>query len=541
MNFKKTVIMKRAIKLEMFAMLIISASMLVSCKDKDAPDDNPVQIDMQNLTLTGTVCDTDGNPLGGALVSTGALNATTGADGKFVFEQAATVNHRVVVRFEKSGYFALTRSGVKADEMTLDAVMRHKGNDGTSSQVSFGAGEGKTLTAGGMKAVIPALALVRADGSAYTGTVKADMLYLDQNDDDFAEAMPGGDLAAIRSDNGEVQLLSYGMTEISLTDNAGNPLQLKDGVRSELTFPIPAGMENSPPATIPLWYFDDERGIWVEEGVATLQGNEYVGSVTHFSWHNLDIPAERVTIRGTVTDCANKPVSYVKVSVEQTASLTNSKGEYSVFVPANTPVTVTVKSRDYSHYTPEASYSVPGKAGCSVVTQNIQLPCRTQYPDDGSVFDSDQAKVTYLRSGADHIITFDNKGKRIRWDTDYGTSNHGVIINDQLAKIYTVCMYGTWTDLPYQEGDEFVWFVFQGFIYDEAIYSQINLTPLPDETIAGMLCRVFSYGTADCPDKIATWSGLIMLHEDCNGVGTLATDVSLNIPPNAFTKTMDIY
>ena len=293
MDFKKIEKMKKVIRLQLFPMLIISAIMFASCKKDDgAPDNNPAKVNMQNLALSGTVRDAAGNPLGGVLVSTGSLSATTGANGTFAFEQAATLNNRALVRFEKSGYFALTRSGVKADEITLDVVMRRKGNSGASSQTSFNANEDRTLMAGEMKVAVPASALVRADGSAYTGTVNADMLYLDPNADDFAATMPGGDLVAIRSDNREVQLVSYGMTEISLTDNAGKPLQLKSGAQSELTFPIPAGMENNPPATIPLWYFDEERGVWVEEGTATLQGNVYVGSVEHFSWYkNIAISA----------------------------------------------------------------------------------------------------------------------------------------------------------------------------------------------------------------------------------------------------------
>lgn len=69
-----------------------------------------------------------------------------------------------------------------------------------------------------------------------------------------------------------------------------------------MTFPIPETMRDNPPPTIPLWYFDDESGLWVEEGIATLQGDVYVGEVGHFSWHNLDVPAERVSISGKVTD-----------------------------------------------------------------------------------------------------------------------------------------------------------------------------------------------------------------------------------------------
>jgi hypothetical protein len=39
----------------------------------------------------------------------------------------------------------------------------------------------------------------------------------------------------------------------------------------------------------------------------------------------------------------------------------------------------------------------------------------------------------------------------------------------------------------------------------------------------------------------AGWNGLIMLMEDCEGVSLAATNVSLDVPSNAFTKTTDIF
>jgi hypothetical protein len=382
--------MKMVFKFRIYVAILMTALMFAACEKDDpidngveqesekevpAPDLPEVEVVMQDVVLNGVVRDTGGQPVEGVSVSTGSLTATTDNTGYFSFAKAATVNSRAVVRFEKDGYFPVTRSGVKEDEMMIETVMQERGNTDVSLQTSFNASEPQTLSVGDMKVDVPASSVVRADGSAYSGNVNADMLYLDPNNGNFNELMPGGDLAAIRSDNSEAQLISYGMTEISLADESGNRLQLKDGAASQLTFPIPAGMESNPPATIPLWYFDEERGVWIEEGTAALQGNVYVGSVTHFSWHNLDYPEDRVEIRGRVTDCDGLPVPHTKVTVDQTSDFTDSKGEYSVYVPANTPVTVTVKSRDYQGYSPEVTYDMPGHPGGSVVTQNISLPC----------------------------------------------------------------------------------------------------------------------------------------------------------------------
>jgi hypothetical protein len=116
-----------------------------------------------------------------------------------------------------------------------------------------------------------------------------------------------------------------------------------------------------------------------------------------------------------------------------------------------------------------------------------------------------------------------------------------VIIFDELAKLYTIGAAGIWMDYPYEGSSSGA--IFGGFIYDEAIYSQIpGFTALPNETIAGKSCKVFSYSEDGCTWKIGTWNGLLMLAEGCEeGTVMVATAVSLDIPANAFTKTLNIF
>lgn len=371
----------------MFLLTLFCALTFVACTDDEPtnkpPNEqnsepwnrDPVNVEMNDAEVRGMVRDSDGNPLSDVTVSTGSLTTMTNNAGMFSFEQVGSVNNRSVIQFSKSGYFSVSRSSVRTDEVMIDVMLHRKGNSDISTQESFDASAGKTISVGDMQVKISGSSIVQADGTVYSGNVNADMLYLDPNNEGFRELMPGGDLAGIRTDNSQSQLISYGMTEVSLTDNAGNPLQLDENASSELTFPIPEGMRSNPPSTIPLWYFDDEMGIWVEEGLAELRGSVYVGEIRHFSWHNLDYPEDRVTIKGKVTDCENRPLKGIKVVVDQVSDITDSNGNYSVFVPANTPVTVKVLSRDYLDYSPEVSHSIPGKSGNSTVTQDISLPC----------------------------------------------------------------------------------------------------------------------------------------------------------------------
>lgn len=344
--------------------------------DVPKPPEINVTVTMKEATVEGMVTDIDGLPLTGVNISSGDAQTTTDDKGWFSFERIASANGRFVFTFKKDGYFTVTRSGTFKDNLSLQVVMQGKNSGDNVVSTSFTATAENTLKADGMEVVIPASALVTASGEAYTGTVKADMLYLSPDNENFTTMMPGSDMAAIRTDRSDATLISYGMVEVSLTDGSGNPLQLKEGNQSEMTYPIPESMKDNPPPTIPLWYFNEEAGVWVEEGVATLKGDVYVGSVSHFSWHNLDVAEERVTIKGKVTDCEGRPVSRVLVTVDQTSEITNSDGSYSVYVPANTPVTVTVKSEDYYSYSPEASVPVAGQPGGTTVDNiNLELPC----------------------------------------------------------------------------------------------------------------------------------------------------------------------
>ena len=329
------------------------------------PPDDPEPPVEQNIDLQGRVKDVDGNPISGVRVFTGNINATTGNDGTFNLQRVNVIDGLAVIRFEKSGYFTLTRSGIKKDEMFIEAVLYPKSNSNISQQTTFSASGAATLTVpAGMKIELPASSLASADGSAYTGSVNADVLYLDPNDKNFASMMPGGNLTAIRSNDSEAMLVSWGMVDVNLTDNSGNPLQIKNGSSAELTFPIPAGMENNPPPTIPLWHFDENKGIWIETGIATLQGDLYVGAVTHFSWINLDVPEERVTIKGRVVDCENQPVPGIFVEIGQTTAVTDRDGYYSAYAPENTSFEVKITANGSTD-----SKVVPGnQAGGSTYT-----------------------------------------------------------------------------------------------------------------------------------------------------------------------------
>jgi hypothetical protein len=322
--------------------------------DPDNPDDpnntgeinNPPAAVMQSATVSGTVLDISGSPLSGVSVSTGTENATTGSDGTFTFSKAGTVNDRAVFRLEKAGYFPLTRSAVidSIGEIAMQAMLCQKGNSGISLQTDFDAGSAKTLQAGGFSVSLPAGSVVKADGSAYSGTVHADVLYLAPDNANASLLMPGGDLTAGKDKNSEDMMLPYGIANVELTDPSGNPLNVGKDAGVEIAFPAP---ESATDASISLWTFSDARGVWLEEGTLTKQGNVYKGAVNHFSPPGAGKKFKKVILRTQVAVC-DKPKAGVKVEYKDFilrltrgepaiifSGITNSEGYCSTNVPAD--------------------------------------------------------------------------------------------------------------------------------------------------------------------------------------------------------------
>lgn len=317
------------------------------------------QVEMVAQIVAGFVRDSDGNPIENVTVTTGSRTVNTNSDGLFSFTEIGAVSNRGVFRFTKDGYFDVVRSFDKARER-FDVVLYPKGNGEITASESFSSDSGKRVDVGDMKVDIPSSALVDESGNEYSGTVSIDMIYMDPNNEHFADMMPGGDLKAVRFDNSSTQLLSYGMVGVNLTGSDGSKLQLKDGKRSTVTFPIPEGMDENPPATIPLWHFNENAGLWVESGEAELNGNEYVGTVGHFSYVNLDTPggSGRVEVYVYLEDADSDgdgdydeddllPLLGAKVHIGQNAEYTNIKGFCSASVPAGVPMNVWVDSKGF--------------------------------------------------------------------------------------------------------------------------------------------------------------------------------------------------
>ena len=247
-----------------------------------------------NTTITGTVIDEEARPVAGALVEAYGEMATTDADGEFTLGSISVPVRRCYLKCSKDGYFTASTAYIPAasDHGVVRLVLM---SDAATHQVDAAAG-GTAALPDGSSVQLPAGGVVDADGAPYSGPVNVTVRHLDPADANFRAVIPGGDLAARRTDNSGAILYSYGMLRVLLRDEDGNDLQLAKGKESTLTVNLPESGTADAPATIPLWYFDEKTGLWLEEGEATRQGNKYVGKVKHFTEWNFDLPGQGVEV-----------------------------------------------------------------------------------------------------------------------------------------------------------------------------------------------------------------------------------------------------
>ena len=316
---------------------------------------NPANMKMS--ALSGFVKDTDGYPLAGVTVTSGTESTRTDSQGGFVLSKVNTKKGRTVVKFEKDGYNAIVRAAENLDGDIWEVVMASTWSNSVTTD-NYSSQYDRTIGIQNMAIGLQGEGYVKdANKTPFSGTVSSTVQYLSPDDKDFAEMMPGGDLAAVRSaenGGGECQLISYGMTKVDLTDyNTGEKLQLADGMPATLSFPVPEKFKDSTPDQIPLWSFNEETGLWEEEGIATYdaENDVYVGTVKHFSWVNLDYPEVRVRLKITVKDEKGNLIPGIKVDIDAQKNVTTSnKGVVSTYVPRNTKFYVTVHSEDYANY-----------------------------------------------------------------------------------------------------------------------------------------------------------------------------------------------
>ncbi len=261
-------------------------------------------------TVSGVVASSvTGLPLAGVAVSSGSRSTTTDAQGRYTLNDVPAAD-LAVVGFNLNGYMRGLASVALPASSAAQASPRLLPVAATQN---FDAASGATVSVPDSPAqvVLPAAGLVTATGAAASGTVTARVTPINPAAD--PASMPGNYQA--RSTGGQLQRIeSFGALSVTLADANNAALNLAPGRTATVRIPV-ATRSADVPATIPLFWFNEQTGLWVQEGTATLQGTApnqyYEGTVTHFTVWNADRPQETIFVRGCVQDAGGARVAGV--------------------------------------------------------------------------------------------------------------------------------------------------------------------------------------------------------------------------------------
>ncbi|TAK91111.1 MAG: hypothetical protein EPO09_16455 [Aquabacterium sp.] len=331
----------------------------------------------------GVVYDaTTGQPLSGVTITSGDTVQTSDAQGHFDLTQKT--GNSLDVKASLSGYgdgqahIEISASNPNAHVViSLNKVAVNQAlNVSTGGSVTVPNSTAQvTLTA---DSVVDA-----ATGAATTGQVNISIAQIDPASQ--TSAMPG----SYKADNGQ-SIESFGAIQVHLTDAAsGKPLQLAAGKTATIRIPVKT-RSLTVPATIPLYYFKESTGLWVQEGSATLKhdaklGDYYEGTVSHFSTWNADKPIEQsVHVTGCVRNADNsiptQPISVITDGLDYSGAAfasVDANGQFDIMLKRNGRATLTASSSEISTspLTLEASATDTKLANCLILNANA-LPVK---------------------------------------------------------------------------------------------------------------------------------------------------------------------
>jgi len=292
-----------------FCVGLIAGLAFWGCTTDNSPS-NPESADEYG-DITGKVYGTDGAPIENANVSAGGVSAQTDLDGAYTLSDVPVGDH--ILSASSNGLTSAHRNLNLVAEETLNASdmvlaeLEPVGLDGATG--------GTATTSDGVCSVeFGAEAFVAAGEKSYTGDVTVQINAFLPVDDTFPAVFPG-DFEGVREDGTTTMFASYGFVTVNLASADKAPLNLAPGATAHLSLDIGEEKAQDAPATIPMWYYDEDEGLWHEDGESVLQGTVYVGEVSHFSSWNWDLPwSQTCYVQGYVKDEFGNPIYRARVN-----------------------------------------------------------------------------------------------------------------------------------------------------------------------------------------------------------------------------------
>lgn len=339
----------------LFVLAFLSLITQYSCrKDEDLTTTTthyPTPKGYVQAGVGGQVINESGSPVPNATVTFGKATTVTDENGVFFFADQTTDIDRAYIRVSHPNYLHGSRTMIPApgsrNLVTIQLLSR-------TPQQHFPATSDIQVQFGKAELHIPANSIATKSGSNYNGEVYIVSKYLDPTASSTGIQMPGR-LQGIGKDNVVTGLITAGMIAVELQDANGSVLKIKDGASATIKVNAPTKPSGSLPSTIPLWYFDEANGWWIEDGVATLNNGNYEGNVTHFTFWNWDWTNPEVKLKIKLIDPSGNPLPFMGLDLtlvnywQHGSGATDADGTLCGLVPKNEPMKIKVfYSKDQS-------------------------------------------------------------------------------------------------------------------------------------------------------------------------------------------------
>ncbi len=249
-------------------------------------------VSQSKITLSGTVVDKSGNPVKDVRVSvdiSGNISEAVSTDNLGFYKISSNSDKSITLTFKKNSYVPIHRVLLnQLSDSNVDVVMY---SETPFKTVDVNKKMDVSVNGAGLSADAGSFIVKGTDNKAVTA--KVSVTPFDPSKSEDLGAFPG-DFRGEQTNGSVTNLESFAFAKVQVRNNEDEPLDLAKGKTAEITIPIGESLSSKSPDTIPLWNFDESKGIWVEKGQAKKECNNegcfYKGKITTIaSWWNADM------------------------------------------------------------------------------------------------------------------------------------------------------------------------------------------------------------------------------------------------------------
>jgi PBP1b-binding outer membrane lipoprotein LpoB len=259
-----------------------------------------------NFTFSIQVSDSSGRALQGADVSVNNQVMVSDSSGSASYV-GIKQTELMIVKASKEGYITQAYQysfNTAQDSATVNLVLQPLNENPKIHDASAEIEHNETLL--NTKLILPANSFIDPAGNPVAGDIEIRVTPIDVRS--VGGAFLGG-AQGLSASGQSVMLISAGMADFQFSQN-GQSLQLAEGIEANIEMDLVQtqgddGRVYTAGDQIPLWWFDETTGFWIEDGYGTIQtsnisatGLKLVAAVKHFTTWNWDyVPEDQADIK----------------------------------------------------------------------------------------------------------------------------------------------------------------------------------------------------------------------------------------------------